>query len=166
SLEQHAVAAWFTNADLIKLDLLRKRVHEFRPDYLPDVALAVEEVKQGNRRCFRPPQSPAMFQPVQQGRIETSQSGSQGNGIVDVESPVEHEHPGETQKKDPGNGTKEHKQRAIKRFPKVTLFLCPGKTCQLSLDACLIEKLHEVNLHQPHEHETFLDEGQLLCRPL
>src|SRR5207244_6482181 len=35
-------------------------------------------------------------------------------------------------------------------------------TSKLAYDARLVEQLHQVNLDQPHEHQAFLDERQLL----
>ena len=85
--------------------------------------------------------------------------------LVALKWPCSTTKPGHQQQNHAGQQPQEQEQRPIERLAAIALELGPGIAAELPFHARLVELLHQVDLDQAHEHQAFLNQGELIGRP-
>ena len=132
------------------------------PGAWSDLAGPIEELEQDGRRLPAAPQDRTQLQPALQRPVQTDQGGDQDNGAGDAEPAVKHDQPRKVEQNDGRQAAEKDQKRRIDRLAAVAVQVRARVLGQLPLDARLVEQLHQVALDQTHQHQAFLEQGQVV----
>ena len=99
---------------------------------------------------------------VFQRPVEADQSSGQHDGTGHTQITPQEAKPGNIKKHDGRQQAEENEQRPVNSLAAKTLLLGGGIAGQLPFHTRLVEQLHEIDLHQSHQHQAFPQQRQLL----
>ena len=110
---------------------------------------------------------PAILQQAHHRPVRlTRATASVPRGCRHTEGPFHDRHPGDVEQHKTSDEAQQHKNRTIDRLAAITPRLRCRILGKLTFDSRLVKELHQVHLHQPHQRQTLLDQGELLGRAM